>query len=375
LIALRRAGLTSLALTEELGANVGYNGKVLCDDRGGAAQSVAPLPAPRSVACLLVAGHRVDAGAIYLIVSDPSTYRRYLAQLALHFSPKTVRVLRATRPWVIEVRTQIDYFNAIGLGIPTDEIALAHRLGLLVVPRFQNDERFSRTPDQARFDDVLAYDPKVSTVIFFGLSNAVAGYPDHLEDTAEAFKRHVVQLRDRSRRTTQPGAEGQRHARAADPGRTVRVQAIAKTELDKLKLDEVVARYALGVRERNVRVAYLRPWAHQDGDLSSRRPTSKWSRRSRISSRRRLQTRPRHADSRSIAGTIESSSGWRRWPYPSIFVLLLEFFGLYGRRIAAIAYGATIALYLVGICSVITTRSRAPLIALAGALLFATAAI
>ena len=43
------------------------------------------------------------------------------------------------------------------------------------------------------------------------------------------------------------------------PGRTVRVQAIAKTELDKLRLDEVVDRYVLGVRERNVRVVYLRP--------------------------------------------------------------------------------------------------------------------
>ena len=52
------------------------------------------------------------------------------------------------------------------------------------------------------------------------------------------------------------------------PGQTVRVQAIAKTELDKIKLDEAVARYVLGVRERNVRVVYLRPWPHQNGDLS-----------------------------------------------------------------------------------------------------------
>ena len=47
------------------------------------------------------------------------------------------------------------------------------------------------------------------------------------------------------------------------PGRTVRVQAIAKAELDKIKLEEVVARFVLGVRERNVRVVYLRPWDHQ----------------------------------------------------------------------------------------------------------------
>ena len=156
LIALRRAGLTSLALTEELGANVGYDGKAYATTGAALLNQVAPLAAPRS-ACSppWSRAHRVDAGAVYLLVSDPSTYRRYLAQLALHFSPKTVRVLRATRPWVIEVRTQIDYFNAIGLGIPTDEIALAHRLGLLVVPRFQNDERFQAPQINAVFGDVL----------------------------------------------------------------------------------------------------------------------------------------------------------------------------------------------------------------------------
>jgi hypothetical protein len=59
---------------------------------------------------------------------------------------------------------------------------------------------------------------------------------------------------------------------------------------------------------------------------------------------------------------------------PSIFALLLEFFGLYGRRIAAIAYGATIALYLAGLLTHHDAFARSA-IALAGALLFATAAI
>jgi len=135
LIALRRAGLTSLALTEELGANVGYNGKAYATTGAALLNQSRLSPLRDPLLASLVAGRRVDAGAIYLVVSDPPTYRRYLAQLALHFSPKTVRVLRTTAPWVIEVRTQIDYFNTVGLGIPTDEIALAHRLGLLVVPR------------------------------------------------------------------------------------------------------------------------------------------------------------------------------------------------------------------------------------------------
>ncbi|MFY9719328.1 MAG: DUF5693 family protein, partial [Candidatus Cybelea sp.] len=157
LIALRRAGLTSLALTEELGTNVGYNGNAYATTGAALVNQARISPLRDPLLASLVAARRIDAGAIYLVVSDPSTYHRYLTQLVLHFSPRSVRVLRATRPWIVEVRTQIDYFNAIALGIPTDEIELAHRLGLLVVPRFQNDERFGALQIGALFNDVLHY--------------------------------------------------------------------------------------------------------------------------------------------------------------------------------------------------------------------------
>jgi hypothetical protein len=46
------------------------------------------------------------------------------------------------------------------------------------------------------------------------------------------------------------------------PERLVRVQAIAKPEADKLTPEEIIARYLLGVNERNIRVVYLRPFQH-----------------------------------------------------------------------------------------------------------------
>jgi hypothetical protein len=374
LIALRRAGLTSLALTEELGANVGSNGKAYATTGAALLNQSRLSPLRDPLLASLVSGHRIDAGAIYLIVSDPATYRRYLAQLALHFSPKTVRVLRATRPWVIEVRTQIDYFNAIGLGIPTDQITLAHRLGLLVVPRFQNDERFKAPQIDAIFNDVLAYDPKVSTVIFFGLSNAVVGYPDHLEDTAEAFKGHVFNFGSIETYDPTQVQKGNDTLARLIPGRTVRVQAIAKTELDKLKLDEVVARYALGVRERNVRVAYLRPWSHPNGDLSVEATNVELVKEIADQLRADGFRLGRATPIPQYRGNNRVLVGLAALAVPSIFVLLLEFFGWYGRRIAAVAYGATIVLYLAGLLSHHDAFARSA-IALAGALLFATAAI
>ena len=64
------------------------------------------------------------------------------------------------------------------------------------------------------------------------------------------------------------------------PGRIVRVQAISKLEQDKLLPRDIIERYLLGVRERNIRVVYLRPFAHQwdlgKGPLRSRQPMSNW---------------------------------------------------------------------------------------------------
>ncbi len=202
LVALRRAGLTSLALTEELGANVGDDGKAYVTTGAALVNQSRVSPIRDPLLAQLVASHRIRSGAVYLLVSDAATYQRYRAQLALHFMPRSVRVLRATRPWLIEVRTQIDYFNALALGIPTDQVALAHRLALLVVPRFQNDERYGPRQINATFDDVLRYDPKVSTVIFFGL--AVRFWATRITCRIRPMLLSAMSsTSDRSRRTTQ----------------------------------------------------------------------------------------------------------------------------------------------------------------------------
>jgi hypothetical protein len=375
LIALRRSGLTSLALTEELGANVGvYNGKASVITGAALLNQADITPIRDPMLARLMREHRIAPGAVYLLVPDPSTYHRYRSQLALHFMPKSVRILRRTRPWLIEVHTQIDYFNAIALGIPTDQILLARRLALLVIPRFQNDERFEAPQIDAEFNDVLRYDPKVSTAIFFGLANQVLGYPDHLKDTADAFKRHAFSFGSIETYDPSQVQKGNDTLARLIPGRTVRVQAIAKTELDKLKLDEVIARYVLGVRERNVRVVYLRPWGHQDGNLSIEATNVEMVKsiadELRADGFRLGRATPipqYHGNNRALVGLAGLA-------VPSIFVLLLDFFGWYRRRLAVAAYALTILLYLAGVLSHHDAFARS-VIALAGALLFATAAL
>ncbi len=374
LIALRRAGLTSLALTEELGANVGTDGKAFVTTGAALKNQARVSPISDPLLATLVRTHRIVDGAVYLLVFDPFTYDRYRAALGLHFMPRSVHVLRATRPWLIEVRTQIDYFNTLGLGIPTDQIELARRLALLVVPRFQNDERFEAPQINAVFRNVLRYDPKVSTVIFFGLANQVLGYPDHLQDTADAFKRHTYNFGSIETYDPSQVQKGSETLARMIPGRVVRVQAIAKAELDKIKLDEAVARYVLGVRERNVRVVYLRPWAHQDGKLSIEATNIEMVKAIGDELRTRGFRLGRATPIPQYHGNNRALVGLAALAVPSIFVLLLELFGWYRRRLAVAAYALTVLVYLAGVLSQHDAFARSA-IALAGALLFATAAL
>ncbi|HUA09888.1 MAG TPA: DUF5693 family protein [Candidatus Acidoferrales bacterium] len=380
LIALRRAGLTSLALTEELGANVGDDGRAYATTGAALINQARISPISDPLLARLVRTHRIERGAIYLVVDDPATFARYRAQLALHFEPKTVSVLRATKPWIIEVRTQIDYFNATPLGIPSGQIALAKRLGLLIVPRFQNDERYQLAQMQAAFDDVLRQDRKVSTVIFFGLRNQVFGYPDHLDDAAAAFKEHGPKSAEPfnfGNIETYDDSQIQKGSvtlAKSIEGQTVRVQAIARTELDKITLDDVVARYVLGVRERNVRVVYLRPWSHQDGDKSIEATNVEMvgeiadqlkAHGFRLG---RATPIPRYRGDNAIL------VGFACLALPSLVLLLLGFYDWYRPWHAYAAYGLTVLLYLGGALTHHDILARS-IIALLAALAFAKTAV
>jgi hypothetical protein len=262
LTALRRAGLTSLAVSEELGANVpaapnaaAYTGSALLDQA-----RVSPLSDPLLAG--LARANALRADTVYLIAYDAPTARRYTEQLPLRFEPHAIRVLRASLPEVWAIRTTSDYFDAETFGLPLDRVALAQRLGLLLVPRLQNDEGFSAEHISALVDDSVR-GSRARTVIFFGLRNEVLGYPDQIPAAAAALT--AAHLNFGTVETYDPKQEQLGNAELARrlPERLVRVQAIAKPEADKLTPEEVIARYLLGVNERNIRVVYLRPYYHQ----------------------------------------------------------------------------------------------------------------
>ncbi len=372
LIALRRAGLTSLALSEELGANVSDSGNVNLLPGTNILNQARISPIADPTLARLLKRNAIKPDDVYLQIYDKPTFDRYMQMLPLHFEAKSISVLHATKPWLIAVHTQIDFFGNVSLGIPADQIALARRLGLEIIPRFQNDERY-QAPQIEKLFASLGGDKRISTAIFFGLRNQVVGFPDHIDDTAKIFKDHKytfgsIEIYDDSQ--IQKGND----TLAKDiPGHTVRVLAIAKTELDKLKFSEVVARYILGVRERNVRVVYLRPFGHQQGDLSIEATNVAMVKQIADAIHDEGFALGRAAPIPEYRGDNVALVGIAALAFPSICVLLLGAFGLYRRSYAIALYAGTILLYAGGVAIHHGPFVRS-VIALLAALAFATAA-
>ena len=373
LVSLRRAGLTSLALSEELGSNIPSSRSAYVTSGVGLLDSARLAPLADPTLAGLLRAKAIVPDEVYLLVYDKPTFERYVEQLPLHFERSGIRVLHASLPYVIALRTQMDYFGSTGLGIPADQIALAKRLRLLIVPRFQNDERLQLPQMQSMLGDLHA-GSSVSTVIFFGLRNQVLGFPDNVRDTAQLFKTYR-RLNYGEIETYDAGQVQKGNVELARliPGRTVRVQAISKLEMDKVSVPEMVARYELGVRERNVRVVYLRPFGHQYAGLSIEMTNVELVREIADDLRAHGFTLGRATPIPLYHGNNPMLVGLAALAVPAIFILLLGFYGWYRPWLGAAAYTLAVLLYAGGVLAHHDIFARS-ILALAGALLFAAAA-
>jgi hypothetical protein len=259
---MHRAGLTSVAVYAEQGQHVNdgthalaQSGQQLID-----AARVSPLRDARLEA--MAKNGRIDPDEVYLLVYDRATLARYLNVLRIQLEPKSVRLLSDRLPAIVAVKTQIDFFNSMDLGIPADTAERIRKLGLLVDPRVQNNERLDASGIDALFDQMTA-GGRIGTAIFYGQGNEVLGYPFALDAAAQAFRAHPgVEFGDVEAYSEDQVQKGTDTLGREIPDQTVRVMAIPKLQLDKLDIDTVVDEYILGVRERNIRVIYLRPFPH-----------------------------------------------------------------------------------------------------------------
>jgi len=370
LLVLQRAGLTSLAVSEELGSSLNSGRDAVLVPGQQLLNQARLTPVSEPTLAELLRKHQVRADELYLLASDARELPRFQTALARHFRRSSIRM---AAPTVFAIRSQVDYFNGLGLGLPAAPLATARKLGLLLIPRVQNDDKYGAPEIEALMHSFKEDRERVSTVIFFGQRNEVLGFPNHLDDTANAFRSETYNfgaIETYDRVQVQKGSEG---LGERIPAQTTRVQAINKVELDKLDLRTVVARYLLGVRERNVRVVYLRPLLHPDGDATIEQTNVALVRDLADGLRARGFTLGRATPVREppvfpIAIFVASLA------VPALFLLLWEILGGRSQRYALFAFALDLLLMIGGYLTHHDLVAR-KLLALCGALLFAIAAV
>lgn len=142
------------------------------------------------------------------------------------------------------------------IGFAAEQLNLARRSGLKVVPRFSNQTVDDSKVIEDRFSELNTLpQAALSQVIFSGTE--VLGYPDYLSATAALIEEYDLQLG-----IIEPFIAEQtgvnRLANKLGPN-NIRIHSAKQQEFNSLPVEKLVDRYLRAVTERNVRGVYLKP--------------------------------------------------------------------------------------------------------------------
>ncbi len=219
---------------------------------------------------------RIRPGGIFVFVYDEATRNQIMSYLSIYLGPARVHSWneapasgrdeeqsRNSPMDIIEVSTDPGEFPTSGIGFSPSLVRILVRQGFNIILRPENRDTF--TPDSiGRYFLSLSGIPGVSAVIFGGQDNDVVGYPNNLDFTLTGLGGMKACLGLVEVPNVRLAQKGSRYLALRMPGRAARVQSISPLQLVKLDSGEVLEKFMLGIRERNIRIAYLRPLAIPD---------------------------------------------------------------------------------------------------------------
>ncbi|MCE1249076.1 MAG: DUF5693 family protein [Firmicutes bacterium] len=160
---------------------------------------------------------------------------------------------------VMEIKGSIKLLPYKGLGFDPEKTAEISNLGFNLNLRPENKPDASA--DQIK--DYIAQINKIKgvTCIIFAGANEVIGYPTNLDATVDGFKQsHHLSLGDVETPNEKMRQKGATYLAQKLTDRVVRVQSIIPQYLEKMLPEDAIDIFRLGVRERNIRLIYLRPY-------------------------------------------------------------------------------------------------------------------
>ena len=258
---LQKSGVTALAFSELTLDRLVAGGQLAAY---GGAEMARQLRA--GTAGLPKTAERPSPERTYLVVYDPGVLADLQAFLPILLGPDRVRVWPRgadhappsdKQPVVLEVACNERALAAGGLGFSREDVRQAQKSRLNVYLRPQNRPRF-QDDDVAAYFDRMAALGTIRGVVFEGLSNEVVGFPESLDATEKAMRKHDLLFGNIEVPTVEAAQKGSQTLGRKLGEHTVRVFSIVALQQAKMTPDDAVDRNMLGARERNMRVLYLR---------------------------------------------------------------------------------------------------------------------
>jgi hypothetical protein len=193
------------------------------------------------------------------IVSDRvEDFERIRSSIQRQFSTSLPEHEKRETGWALSIPS-LDYLSApLFIGLDREIASTAHKVGLAVVARLPNPSGLTENGLRFWVDEIRSV--KAFAVVFEG--EEVFGYRTMLPQVAETLRQihcqvGIVEL---------VSQRGDKALAAMLPERVIRVHSISARELVNFSQSELVDRFARAVRERNIRLCYIRFPFHLKGE-------------------------------------------------------------------------------------------------------------
>lgn len=206
-----------------------------------------------------------EPSAVYVVPADPEVARQVWFGFRTALGPERVAVV-LQEPLVLRVRGRLRDLEETGLGFLPSSVRWWQALGFRVVLRPRNVRSFTAERLQERVGAQASL-LRGRTVVFD--LNEVLGHERLVEDAARALRAAGAVYGRVEVLTPARRMRGEEAMTGFMRPHVVRVISIPPEELERLSVQDAVERFARGVRERNLRVVYVRPYLQTPGGVDA----------------------------------------------------------------------------------------------------------
>lgn len=143
-------------------------------------------------------------------------------------------------------------------GFSLENIESCSSMGFGIILRPENRQNIN--PEKIdSFLSLLKREYHADKLLFAGSDNDVIGYPYFMENTAAAIKREGLIFGIMEAANAKSMQKGIQALGLKCPENAVRLMTIVPLQQRRLTVDGMIEKYSLGMRERNIRVIFIRP--------------------------------------------------------------------------------------------------------------------